>query len=103
MMVANGTITRRMHEAACIFRRLFRSAALDGMATTQLVRLGSAPLLGAEDMGDGLGDHRKRQGRVVRHDDVAHRPALAWSCPGQHLGAPRCPRSRQRRPTEPWD
>lgn len=38
-MLANGTITAQMHEAGCIFRTLFRSAALDSIATSQLIRL----------------------------------------------------------------
>ena len=41
-MLANGTITPAMHEAGCIFRALFRSAAIDGMSTSQLVRLPGA-------------------------------------------------------------
>jgi hypothetical protein len=41
-MLANGTITPQMHEAGCIFRTLFRSAALDGIATSQLIRLAGA-------------------------------------------------------------
>ena len=39
MMLANGTITHEMHEAGCIFRTLFRSAALDTMSTSQIIRL----------------------------------------------------------------
>ena len=39
MMLANGTITPQMQEAGCIFRTLFRSAAIDGMSTSQLIRL----------------------------------------------------------------
>ena len=39
LMLANGNITPQMHEAGCIFRTLFRSAALDGIATSQLIRL----------------------------------------------------------------
>jgi hypothetical protein len=42
VMLANGTITREMHEAGSIFRTLFRSAAADGMATSQLTRLPGA-------------------------------------------------------------
>ena len=42
MMLANGTITPQMHEAGQIFRTLFRSAALDGIATSQLIRLAGA-------------------------------------------------------------
>ncbi|MCS6921317.1 MAG: hypothetical protein NZM07_05270 [Elioraea sp.] len=42
MMLANGTITPQMHEAGSIFRTLFRSAALDDIATSQLIRLAGA-------------------------------------------------------------
>ena len=38
-MLANDTITPQMHEAGCIFRTLFRSAAIDSMSTSQLIRL----------------------------------------------------------------
>jgi hypothetical protein len=41
-MLANGTITPQMNEAGQIFRTLFRSAALDGIATSQLIRLAGA-------------------------------------------------------------
>jgi hypothetical protein len=41
-MLANGTITPQMHEAGAIFRTLFRSAALDGIGTSQLIRLAGA-------------------------------------------------------------
>jgi hypothetical protein len=39
LMLANGNITEQMHEAGCIFRTLFRSAAIDSMSTSQLIRL----------------------------------------------------------------
>lgn len=39
MMLVHGSITPQMHEAGCIFRTLFRSAAIDGMSTSQLIRL----------------------------------------------------------------
>lgn len=39
MMLANGTITQEMHDAGGVFRTLFRTAALDGIATSQLIRL----------------------------------------------------------------
>ena len=39
LMLANGNITPQMHEAGCIFRTLFRSAALDTMSTSQIIRL----------------------------------------------------------------
>lgn len=38
-MLVNGTITAEMHEAGCVFRTQFRLAALDGMRTTQLIRM----------------------------------------------------------------
>jgi hypothetical protein len=42
LMLANGSITPQMHEAGCIFRMLFHSAAIDSMATSQLIRLPSS-------------------------------------------------------------
>ena len=42
LMLANGTITPQMHEAGCMFRTLFRSAAIDSMSTSQLTRLPGA-------------------------------------------------------------
>jgi len=39
LMLANGNITEQMHEAGCIFRTLFRSAAIDSMSTSQLICL----------------------------------------------------------------
>jgi hypothetical protein len=41
-MLNNGSITREMHEAGCIFRTLFRRAALDGIATSQFVRIAAS-------------------------------------------------------------
>ena len=38
-MLSHGTITTEMHEAGCIFRTHFRTAALDAMRTTQLLRM----------------------------------------------------------------
>lgn len=38
-MLTNGTISAEMHEAGCVFRTQFRSALLDGMRTTQLIRM----------------------------------------------------------------
>jgi hypothetical protein len=57
MMLANRTITAQMHEAGCIFRTLFRSASLDGIATTQFVRLGGAT---ADPMSARQVDARRR-------------------------------------------
>jgi hypothetical protein len=41
-MLGNGTITPEMHEAGAMFRTQFRAAALDGMRTTQLLRIPAA-------------------------------------------------------------
>jgi hypothetical protein len=41
-MLAHGSISREMHEAGCIFRTLFRSAALDSIATSQFVRVAAS-------------------------------------------------------------
>ena len=39
VMLANNTITREMHDAGAQFRIHFRVAALDGMRTSQLLRM----------------------------------------------------------------
>ena len=76
MMLTNGTITPQMHEAGCIFRTLFRSASLDGIATTQFVRLGggTAEVLSGRQVDarrrvagamDALGGHGSPAGSAV--------------------------------------
>ena len=62
MMLTNGTITPQMHEAGCIFRTLFRSAALDSIATTQFVRVGGAT---ADTMSVRQIDARRRVARAM--------------------------------------
>lgn len=76
MMLTNGTITPQMHEAGCIFRTLFRSAAIDSMCTSQLIRLAGATAEGfsnrqlearrrvAEAL-DALGGHGSPAGSCV--------------------------------------
>lgn len=49
LMLANGTITPQMHEAGCMFRTLFRSAAIDSMSTSQLIRLPGATVDGISE------------------------------------------------------
>jgi hypothetical protein len=39
VMLEHNTITPEMHEAGCIFRTQFRTASLNGMRTTQLIRV----------------------------------------------------------------
>ncbi len=62
MMLANGTITPQMHEAGCIFQTLFRSAALDGIATTQFARLGGGTV---DAMSARQVDARRRVARAM--------------------------------------
>jgi len=42
VMLGNGSITPEMHEAGAMFRTQFRAAALDGVRTTQLLRIPSS-------------------------------------------------------------
>jgi len=61
-MLVNGNITPQMHEAGCINRTLFRSAALDGIATSQLIRLAGAT--GGEMSGRQI-DARRRVNKAL--------------------------------------
>jgi hypothetical protein len=74
-MLANGTITPQMHEAGCIFRTLFRSAALDGIATSQLVRLSGAT---ADGMTSRQIDARRRVAEAL--DALGGHGSPAGSC-----------------------
>ncbi len=74
-MLLNGTITPQMHEAGCIFRTLFRSAALDSIATTQFVRLGAAT---ADTMSVRQVDARRRVARAL--DALGGHDSPAGSC-----------------------
>jgi len=75
MMLANGTITPQMHEAGQIFRTLFRSAALDGIATSQLIRLAGAT---ADAMSSRQIDARRRVGEAL--DALGGHDSPAGSC-----------------------
>ena len=66
LMHANGTITPTMHDAGVIFRSLFRTAALDSMPTSQLLRVLAA---GADAASE-------------RQTDARHRVAAALRCTG---------------------
>jgi hypothetical protein len=74
-MMANGTITPQMHEAGCIFRTLFRSAALDGIATSQLIRLAGAT---ADGMTSRQIDARRRVAQAL--DALGGHDSPAGSC-----------------------
>jgi hypothetical protein len=75
MMLTNGTITPQMHEAGQIFRTLFRSAALDGIATSQLVRLSGAT---ADGMTSRQIDARRRVAEAL--DALGGHDSPAGSC-----------------------
>jgi hypothetical protein len=74
-MLANGTITPQMHEAGSIFRTLFRAAALDGIATSQLIRLAGAT---NDDMPNRQIDARRRIANAV--DALGGHDSPAGSC-----------------------
>lgn len=76
LMLAHGSITPQMHEAGCIFRTLFRSAAIDSMSTSQLIRLPGSTADGISnrqlearrrvaDALDALGGHDSPAGSCV--------------------------------------
>jgi len=75
LMLASGSITPQMHEAGCIFRTLFRSAALDGIATTQFVRLSGAT---ADTMPNRQVDARRRVAGAI--DALGGHQSPAGSC-----------------------
>jgi hypothetical protein len=75
LMLANGSITPQMHEAGCIFRTLFRSAALDGIATTQFVRLSGVT---ADTMSSRQIDARRRVAKAL--DALGGHDSPAGSC-----------------------
>lgn len=75
LMLANGTITPQMHEAGSIFRTLFRSAALDGIATSQIIRLAGAT---NDDMPNRQIDARRRIANAI--DALGGHDSPAGSC-----------------------
>jgi len=74
-MLANGTITPQMHEAGCIFRTLFRSAAIESMATSQLIRLAGST---ADQMSGRQIDARRRV--LAALDALGGHDSPAGSC-----------------------
>jgi hypothetical protein len=75
MMLTNGTITPQMHEAGSIFRTLFRSAALDTIATSQLIRLAGAT---NDDMPNRQIEARRRIANAI--DALGGHDSPAGSC-----------------------
>jgi hypothetical protein len=72
---ANGTITPQMNEAGQIFRTLFRSAALDSIATSQLIRLAGAT---NDDMPNRQIDARRRIANAI--DALGGHDSPSGSC-----------------------
>ena len=72
LMLANGNITPQMYEAGCIFRTLFRSAAIDSMATSQLIRLAGST---AGDLSSRQLDARRRVSTALDALGGHHSPA----------------------------
>ncbi|MBR0670511.1 hypothetical protein [Neoroseomonas soli] len=75
LMLANGNITPQMHEAGCIFRTLFRSAAIDSMSTSQLIRL---PASAADRLSNRQLDARRRV--LAAMDALGGHDSPAGSC-----------------------
>ncbi|TCZ64085.1 hypothetical protein EXY23_07925 [Roseicella aquatilis] len=75
LMLANGSITPEMHEAGCIFRTLFRSAAIDSMSTSQLIRL---PRSTADRLSNRQIDARRRVAEAL--DALGGHDSPAGSC-----------------------
>ena len=75
LMLAHGTITPQMHEPGAIFRTLFRSAALDGIATSKMIRLAGAT---ADPMSTRHIDARRRVAEAL--DALGGHDSPAGSC-----------------------
>lgn len=81
MMLANGTITQQMHDAGGYFRALFRSAALDGMSKSVLVRL---PGQTADTLSDHHMNARRKIGAAL--DALGGHESAAGSCAWHVVG-----------------
>ena len=81
MMLANGTITQQMHDAGGYFRALFRSAALDGMSKSVLLRM---PGTMADTLSDHHMDARRRIGAAL--DALGGHDSAAGSCAWHVMG-----------------
>jgi hypothetical protein len=81
LMLAHGTITQEMHDAGCLFRSLFRRAALDSMTRSQLIRLSGKA---ATDPSDRTIDARRRVAEAL--DALGGHDSAAGSCAWYVLG-----------------
>lgn len=81
MMLANGTITREMHDAGTLFRTLFRSALLGPMGASSLARLPGKSTR-------GMSDHHFRAQVSIREalDVLGGQDGAAGSCAWHVLG-----------------
>jgi len=75
LMLSNGSITPQMHEAGCIFRTLFHTAAIDRMPTSQLIRLAGST---ADRMSNRQLDARRRV--LAAMDALGGHDSPAGSC-----------------------
>jgi len=82
LMLAHGSITPQMHEAGSIFRTLFRSAALDGIATSQLIRLAGAT--GGDPLTERQASARARVAAAL--DTLGGHDSAAGSCAWHVVG-----------------
>ncbi len=80
-MLSNGTITQEMHDAGAMFRALFRSAALDNMARSPLVRL---PGRTADRLSEHNVDARRKIAAAL--DVLGGHDGAAGSCAWHVLG-----------------
>ena len=81
MMLSNGTITQEMHDAGAYFRALFRSAALDGMSKSPLLRL---PGKTADSLSDHHMDARRKIAAAL--DALGGHDSAAGSCAWHVVG-----------------
>ncbi|WP_051213435.1 hypothetical protein [Rubritepida flocculans] len=81
LMLANGTITREMHDAGAIFRGLFRSAALDSLSASPLTRL---PGKAADSLSDRQMVARRRVADAL--DALGGHDSAAGSCAWHVVG-----------------
>jgi len=75
LMLSHGSITQDMHDAGQLFRSLFRRAAFDTMATSQLLRISGRPEDGASTL---QADARRRV--AVALDALGGHESPAGSC-----------------------
>jgi hypothetical protein len=81
LMLAHGTITQAMYDAGCVFRTLFRRAALDSLTRSQLIRLPGGT---ADELSDRTVDARRKVAEAL--DVLGGHDSAAGSCAWYVLG-----------------